>query len=131
MLKHREYFGHYTRSIEKIHINGYVVNTEHLQRLERTINESDLFKSEELSSEHLEIVYYAFTEDGNLKQINNFNDLVNYPNTFPDIIDGLRVECHSSDGRKIEIEFNNSGVIIIDVYGRVSEKLCKWVILKD
>lgn len=117
MPKHREYVGSHTRVIEELAVDGYVVKPEHLQRLDSTIKTCELFGDQDPNDVHCPIRYHAFIEDGSIRQFQSLDDLIDYPNTSPEIIEGLRVGRCTDDDRKVEVELSTFGEIIIDVCG--------------
>ncbi len=117
MPKHREYVGSHTRLIEELIVDGYVVKPEDLQRLDSTIKTCDLFGNEDSNATNCPIKYHAFIEDGSIRQFQSMDDLINYPNTSPEVVEGLRVERSANDDRKLEVELSTFGEIIIDVCG--------------
>lgn len=117
MVIHKEYIGNNTRLIEKLDMDGYVLNPEHIQKIVEIIDSSDLFDDDSNCSTNQELKLFAYIEDGNIRQFMSLTELVNYPNTSPEIITGLRIEKAEQNDCKVELQLKNSGSIIIDICG--------------
>ncbi len=115
--KHREYIGNNTRLVEKLPVDGYVVKPEHLQKLHSIIIDCELFEKNDSTDNDCKVTYHAFLEDGSVFQFHSIEEVLDHPNTPPEVIEGLRISRLGDEGRKVEVELDNSGEIIIDACG--------------
>ncbi|MBI5301870.1 MAG: hypothetical protein HY868_07020 [Chloroflexi bacterium] len=117
MSKIREYVGNFTRLVEELNPDGYVVKAEHLKQLDVAIKTCEIFENKKIGEVAEPVTYHTFLSQGKLFQFHDLDQLLAYPNTPPDKIEGLKIARLSKDNRKVEIELDTSGNIIIDVCG--------------
>ena len=115
--RHREYIGDKTRLVHEIPVDGFVVKPEDLQRLHATIADCELFEDDDSDDGDCAVRYRAFLEDGSVVQFRDLAEVLNYPNTSPSAIEGLRMSRLSEGQQKVEVELGSSGEVIVDACG--------------
>jgi len=112
--EYREYVGKNTRIVQRLLVDGFVVKPEHLRQLHALVTDCEVFKN---SSQNSPVKYRALLENGNVVQFRDLDEILNYPNTSPEVIEGLRISRLGAGEQKVEIELDSSGSVRIDACG--------------